>query len=322
MKTDKVREFELYRELQSRLAVSRVAFESFQIGATSHPNADLERLHKGGARMLPGWVDYLQIVAFPLNQKSEETVLQIAALTPELPQPLQVFLRYQEKIKAKYEEWKRGDVCDYDLTAGFNFPTHLDEYIDQHLAALAVLILELQLTQNNRGESMSKSAGIFGIGFLAGLGTGRFFGGKNKTVDVAAPPALPVTTGPADSPTTTTNPSDGSTMLIESLRGISAAGDGADILTIHVLGLERAKLVAMRGTKGINRDEATKFVRFVDMSTEHLENTLKFGRNVSGDEKRIIESILEDRMAADGASPVDDGDSNDDTLDTDEDAAV
>ena len=113
-------------------------------------------------------------------------------------------------------------------------------------------------------------------------------------------------------------------MLIESLRGISAAGDGADILTIHVLGLERAKLVAMRGTKGVNRDEPTMFVRYMDMTNSHLENALKFGRNVSGDEKRIIESILEDRAAADGYVPdADDVDNTGtSTDDTDTDASA
>jgi len=267
-------EFRLYLALQCQLALSRVAFKRFYLEAIKHKDAQLGRLLQGGARMLPGWVTYLQEVAFPLNQKSEELVSQIAELTDDLPQPLQAFLRYQKAIKAKYEEWKQGGVLDQDLTAGFNFPANLDIYIDRHLAALTAEpeFRHLVLQPTPTGENiMSNKSGA----------------------------------GPADAPTTTTNPTDGSTKLIESLRGISAAGDGADVLTIRVLGLERAKLVAMRGTKGVNRDEPTTFVRYMDMTDAHLENTLKFGKNVSGDEKRVIESILEDRQAASGGDPVD-----------------
>ena len=143
----------------------------------------------------------------------------------------------------------------------------------------------------------------FGAGLGIGAAIGFFVGlltRKPKSLNLTSE-AVP----DAGSVTAVDVSTDGTNMLIESLRGISAAGDGADILKIQVLGLERAKLVAMRGTKGVNRDEPTRFIRFMDMTNDHLENTLKFGKNVSGDEKRIIESILEDRLAAAGAATAD-----------------
>ena len=88
------------------------------------------------------------------------------------------------------------------------------------------------------------------------------------------------------------------TTLIDSLEGIEVPGDSADLLKVRVLGLERAKLIAMWGSKGVNHDEPTKFNRLVDLTTEHLVNIKNNSANVSEDEKRIIGSILEDRVAS------------------------
>jgi hypothetical protein len=131
----KEREFELYLALQRQTTLSRVAFKRFILEAL--PKATLGAYLQGGACRLPGWVNYLVEYAFPINEKSEEIVNQIAELTGTLPRPLQAFVEYQKAIKAKYEEWKKGGVLDHDLTAGFNFPANLDDYIDRHLAALS-----------------------------------------------------------------------------------------------------------------------------------------------------------------------------------------
>ena len=85
--------------------------------------------------------------------------------------------------------------------------------------------------------------------------------------------------------------------LMDSLEGISVDGPIADLVKVRVLGLERAKHVAMWGTKGVNGDEPTSFKRLVDLTTEHLLNIKKNSPKVSTDERRIVDSILEDRVA-------------------------
>jgi hypothetical protein len=91
------------------------------------------------------------------------------------------------------------------------------------------------------------------------------------------------------------------TTLIDSLEGIEVPGDHADLLKIRILGLERAKAVAMWGSKGVNGDQSTTFKRFADLTTEHLVNIKKNSVHVTDDERTIIDSILEDRVASGAA---------------------
>jgi hypothetical protein len=91
---------------------------------------------------------------------------------------------------------------------------------------------------------------------------------------------------------------DNSSTLLDSLEGISVPGTDADIVYVGILGLERAKLVAMWGSRGTGGTEPTKFQRFVDLSTDHLVAIRDNSHHVSKFEKRLIESILEDRVAA------------------------
>lgn len=86
--------------------------------------------------------------------------------------------------------------------------------------------------------------------------------------------------------------------LIDSLQGIEVPGDVATLLKVRVLGVERAKAVAMWGTKGINHDEPCKFKRLADLTTEHLLNIKNNSRVATPDEITIIDSILEDRVAS------------------------
>ena len=88
------------------------------------------------------------------------------------------------------------------------------------------------------------------------------------------------------------------TTLIDSLEGIEVPGEGADLLKVRVLGIERAKMVAMWGSKGQDHTEPTKFQRLVDLTTEHLVNIKANSSHVTDDERRLIDSILEDRIAA------------------------
>jgi hypothetical protein len=94
-----------------------------------------------------------------------------------------------------------------------------------------------------------------------------------------------------------TTPPDNTT-LIDSLEGIEVPGEGADLLKVRVLGIERAKMVAMWGSKGHDHTEPTKFQRLVDLTTEHLVNIKANSSHVTDDERRLIDSILEDRVAA------------------------
>jgi hypothetical protein len=89
-----------------------------------------------------------------------------------------------------------------------------------------------------------------------------------------------------------------SSTLLDSLEGIAVDGTNADLVKVRVLGVERAKLVAMWGSKGVNGDESTKFQRMADLTTEHLLNIKKNSPKVTPDERRIIDSILEDRVAS------------------------
>ena len=88
------------------------------------------------------------------------------------------------------------------------------------------------------------------------------------------------------------------TTLIDSLEGIEVPGEGADLLKVRVLGIERAKMVAMWGSKGQDHTEPTKFQRLVDLTTEHLVNIKANSSHVTDDERRLIDSLLEDRVAA------------------------
>ena len=96
----------------------------------------------------------------------------------------------------------------------------------------------------------------------------------------------------------TTKDSFDEDVLVNSLEDISVLGTQADLLKVRVLGLERAKVVAMWGSKGISREEPTKFQRMADLTTEHLLNIKKHSEKVTIDERRIIDSILEDRVAS------------------------
>lgn len=98
-----------------------------------------------------------------------------------------------------------------------------------------------------------------------------------------------------DTPKTTT--------LIDSLEDIEVPGDKADLLKVRVLGLERAKLVAMWGSKGVNHDQPTVFQRLNDLTPEHLVNIKNNSLAVTEDERRIITSILEDRVASGEVDP-------------------
>jgi hypothetical protein len=90
--------------------------------------------------------------------------------------------------------------------------------------------------------------------------------------------------------------------LIDSLQGIEVSGESATLVKVRVLGVERAKYVAMWGTKGVDGNSPTVFKRLIDLTTEHLVNIREKSVKVSEDEKVIIESILEDRVAA-GTDP-------------------
>jgi hypothetical protein len=100
----------------------------------------------------------------------------------------------------------------------------------------------------------------------------------------------------------TPEPSESAT-LIDSLQGIKESGMVADLIKVRVLGLARAKVVAMWGSKGRDGSEGTVFQRFLDLTTEHLLNIKRNSNSVSIDEKRIIDSILEDRVAAGTEDP-------------------
>lgn len=93
------------------------------------------------------------------------------------------------------------------------------------------------------------------------------------------------------------NVTPNTTTIIDSLENITVNGDVADIVNVKVLGIERAKFVAMWGTKGVNGDDPIKFKRLVDLTTDHLINIKKNSLKVTEDELCIIDSILEDRIA-------------------------
>ena len=88
------------------------------------------------------------------------------------------------------------------------------------------------------------------------------------------------------------------TTLLDSLEGLEVPGTEADLVYVRVLGLERAKLVAMWGYKGLNGNDPTKFQRLADLTTEHLLNIKANSTKVTKAERRIIDSILEDRVAS------------------------
>jgi hypothetical protein len=95
----------------------------------------------------------------------------------------------------------------------------------------------------------------------------------------------------------TPTPAD-SSILIDSLSGIGVSGKDVDLVKVRVLGVERAKVVAMWGYKGTKRDQPATFKRFIDLTTDHLLNIKKNSKMVTSDELRIIDSILEDRIAS------------------------
>jgi hypothetical protein len=166
----------------------------------------------------------------------------------------------------------------------------------------------VQHNQLEENVKDTKNTGISGaIALLIGVVIGAFgFWSASKTVNSVpdVPETNPLDTldltedekGEADSTFEDVTP-DTST-LMDSLEGISVDGPDADLVKVRVLGVERAKHVAMWGTKGLNGDQPTKFQRLVDLTTEHLLNIKKNSPKVSPDERRIIDSILEDRVAA------------------------
>ena len=146
------------------------------------------------------------------------------------------------------------------------------------------------------------------VALLIGVVIGAFgFWSASKTVnsvpDVPTPEADPLETlGLTEEEKSTDevvfeNTTPDTSTLMDSLEGISVDGPIADLVKVRVLGLERAKHVAMWGTKGVNGDEPTSFKRLVDLTTEHLLNIKKNSPKVSTDERRIVDSILEDRVA-------------------------
>lgn len=149
----------------------------------------------------------------------------------------------------------------------------------------------------------TKVTTVGALAFLAGVVIGAF--GLLATQDAADDEAVDSLDLTGDMPEPTTIPMPGyvnvtpdNTTLLDSLEGISVQGTEADLVKVRVLGLERAKLVAMWGSKGLNGDEPTKFQRFSDLTTEHLLNIKNNSQKVTDDEKRIIVSILEDRVAS------------------------
>lgn len=158
---------------------------------------------------------------------------------------------------------------------------------------------ELEVTEEDV-KSTKESSAVSVIAFLAGLAVG-FFVKTPESKPTSSPLMSEVPTvdlSQDDGVVTFENITPDSSTLLDSLEGIAVDGTNADLVKVRVLGVERAKLVAMWGSKGVNGDESTKFQRMADLTTEHLLNIKKNSPKVTPDERRIIDSILEDRVAS------------------------
>lgn len=145
----------------------------------------------------------------------------------------------------------------------------------------------------------TKVTTIGAIAFLAGVAVGALGllatqESETESLDLTGDMPEPTTIPVAGYVNVT--PDNGT--ILDSLEGIEVAGTEADLVKVRVLGVERAKAVAMWGSKGLSGDEPTKFQRLVDLTTEHLLNIKANSQKVTPDERRIIDSILEDRVAA------------------------
>lgn len=144
-----------------------------------------------------------------------------------------------------------------------------------------------------------QTAGIGILAFVTGLAAGAwaaFAAKKNEPSGLTF--IFDETHGSENEGLEGENVTPDTTTLIDSLEGIEVLGTHAQLFKVRVLGLERAKAVAMWGTKGVNHNEPTKFKRLADLTIEHLFNIKNNSEHVTDDERAIIDSILEDREAS------------------------
>jgi hypothetical protein len=142
------------------------------------------------------------------------------------------------------------------------------------------------------GENMSPELGVgILIGAVAGFALGRAIRVlKARKQEDAAPMTVD------DINSVSAVPYEGKA-LVDSLRGIKVPGTAAKLYRVRVLGLERAKEIAMWGTKGVNHDQPTMFERLADLPVEHLRNILANSPTVTEPERIVINAILEEREA-------------------------
>ena len=142
---------------------------------------------------------------------------------------------------------------------------------------------------------MARYGVVGSIAFLAGLGAGI------AAAILAAPETDEVQVldagVTADDITNAANDGTGD-LAVDALKGVTVAGAGAKLYKIRVPNLLVATKVAYWGSKGVNGDQPTEFKLFSDLSTEHLVNIRDKSLKVTDDEKEIINSILENRVAA------------------------
>jgi hypothetical protein len=306
-------EYLLYLELKACLEDSRSAFIHFQSIALPkwHARKELQLAAAlRGACSLPGWQEYIETVALPLNRRTFAVIQQI-----DDPQPyaLSAFVAYHQLFENAYAEWARGENPSYPFLAGFrtedgtfvgvNFPDFIETFVNQQLFTLVHFKEPISIQPTQEPSMASKAFG--GIAFLLGLGVGA-------VATVFAQPLFPereavteldtdLEDGDEFDNTTEEEINDAgepSGALIDSLQGITVSGRDAKMVTVRVLGIERAKAVAMWGTKGIDGDEPTTFRRIADLSTEHLVNIRDKSSRASESDIAIINSVLEDRVAA------------------------
>jgi len=178
-----------------------------------------------------------------------------------------------------------------------------------------VQFLELTRTQPQEKKSMSRSLRVFVAGLGLGALASRLLSSKEETLtppptavpakpqfiseeaQPVAPEVLPVIAEEEDFDDTTPDKSDSST-LIDGLEGVTIPGKQFKGITVRTAGLAYAKTVAMWGTKGKFADQPTTFQRLVDLTTEHLIAIKTNSQKVTDDERLVINSILEDRVAA------------------------
>lgn len=371
------RELELYLELQSALNDSRETFRVFVNEGVA--NRGGFGGNWTGAKCLDGWKEFVTYTALPKNGWTATIIRDIKTeIEAPLPAPLQAFLDYHNAFLTKYAEWRKGNDPNYDFTAGYNFPSHIDRFVELHIDRLHKPTGIQSLTSSD-GSTFYKVGSVkqgdkyhevWGYGshfltiefqneqekpimatggkvkaFFAGLGIGsaiatllhrnteetpasvsatpapaKFMseerGGSYMHSGIAADPdASEVAVGQiiaeadqlAAAPDDTsvdadhlddTPESSESATLIDSLQGIEESGVDADVVKVRTLGVARAAVVAVWGSKGVDGTSPTVFKRFLDLSTDHLVNIRDKSTKVTDDEKRVIESILENRVAA------------------------